>query len=195
MPEFSRRQLFKLRLADITREMRKAVSSPGSKDAAENDEAPRFPRPPGAIRDEDAFMTTCERCHACAGACPHNAIVLYGPALGRLEGTPFIDPAMAPCHWCEDMPCINACPSGALHRDAAYPVPPMAKVVLDLDQCLNSQGILCDVCSYRCPQHIKAIRMVGRTPVLDSERCTGCGMCLFHCEAEPSAFHYGPVNE
>jgi Pyruvate/2-oxoacid:ferredoxin oxidoreductase delta subunit len=30
--------------------------------------------------------------------------------------------------------------------------------------------------------------MVYHRPVLDEERCTGCGMCIYHCDAEPSAF-------
>jgi len=184
MPEFNRRQLFKLRLSDFTREVGKTVVPPKEGD----DQEQRFPRPPGALSNDDAFPATCERCHACATACPHNVIQQFGPASGRLEGTPFIDPAASPCRWCEDMPCIEVCPSGALARDAELPVAPIAKVSLDLDRCLNSLGILCDTCSFRCPTHIKAIRMENRMPVLDTETCTGCGMCIYHCEADPSAF-------
>jgi ferredoxin-type protein NapG len=86
------------------------------------------------------------------------------------------------------MPCINACPSGALHREPDLPVAPIAKVSLDLNKCLNSHGTLCDTCAYRCPGEVRAIRMVYHRPVLDEERCTGCGMCIYHCDAEPSAF-------
>jgi ferredoxin-type protein NapG len=186
MPEFNRRQLFKLRIGDLSREVGKIVA-PRPADTDDRD-SERFPRPPGALRDEAQFLATCERCHACAGACPHGAIDQFGPAHGRLEGTPFINPGAAPCHWCEEMPCIAACPSDALIHDPELPVPPIAKVSLDLDKCLNRQGILCDTCSFRCPTHIKAIRMVNRMPQLDAEACTGCGMCLFHCDAEPTAF-------
>ena len=65
---------------------------------------------------------------------------------------------------------------------------PIAKVSLDLDKCLNTHGTLCDTCSYRCPAHVHAIRMVSRRPVLDTDRCTGCGMCIHYCDAEPAAF-------
>ncbi|NNC87453.1 MAG: 4Fe-4S binding protein [Akkermansiaceae bacterium] len=183
MPGFSRRQLFKLRLGDLSREVGRAVSGDGGEE-----EGVPFIRPPGALEDEDAFLDTCERCHACAGACPYDVVRLFGPAFGPLEGTPFLEPAVAPCHWCEDMPCITACPSGALAREDGGAVPPIAKVSLDLDKCLNTTGTLCDTCSYRCPDTIRAIRMVRRRPVVDLDRCTGCGMCVYHCDAEPSAF-------
>ena len=184
MPEITRRQLFRLRLGDFTREIGKAAAGEG--DAGTGEEP--FLRPPGALPDEDAFLGACERCHACADACPHGVVRQFGAAFGKLEGTPFIDPATIPCRWCEDMPCIEACPSGALRRDAGGAVPPIAKVALHLDACLTSQGVLCDTCAYRCPGKIRAIRMVNRRPVLDPDSCTGCGMCLFYCDAEPTAF-------
>lgn len=127
-------------------------------------------------------------------ACPHDIIRSFGAAFGVLENTPFIEPDLAPCRWCVDMPCIAACPSGALHREQDVPVPPVAKVKLDLGKCLNTQGTLCDTCSYRCPQEIRAIRMVNHRPVLDQDRCTGCGMCVYHCDAEPSAFELVSVE-
>lgn len=185
MPGFSRRQFFKLRLGDLSREVGRAVGG-----ADGDDEGVPFVRPPGALADEDAFLAACERCHACADSCPYGVVKPFGPAFGPLEGTPFIDPAVVPCRWCEDMPCIAACPSGALCFDPSGEVPPLGKVSLALDKCLNTQGTLCDTCSFRCPSHIKAIRMEGRRPVLDEARCTGCGMCIFHCEAEPSAFEF-----
>ena len=64
---------------------------------------------------------------------------------------------------------------------------PIAIAQIDHDACLLAQGILCDTCATRCPTHIKAIRMNGRHPVLDATRCTGCGLCAYHCEAEPGA--------
>ncbi|MGK0185877.1 MAG: ferredoxin-type protein NapG [Verrucomicrobiales bacterium] len=191
MPEFNRRQLFRFSLGDLVREVTKAASPPEAVDAHE----PRPPRPPGALPDEEAFLNACARCFTCAVACPFDAIDQYGPASGSLEGTPFIDPAAAPCHWCEAMPCISACSSGALRREEAQPVRPIATVTLKLDRCLNTEGILCDTCSYRCPENIHAIRMIQRKPVLDAEKCTGCGMCIYHCEAVPSAFQFDIPDE
>ena len=82
----------------------------------------------------------------------------------------------------------------ALVRQPDQTVPAIAKVSLDLDRCLNRQGVLCDTCSFRCPTHLGAIRMVHRMPQIDAAACTGCGMCVFHCEAEPSAFRLVPIE-
>jgi ferredoxin-type protein NapG len=183
MPGFNRRQLFKLRLGDLSRQIGRVVGG-----AEEDEQGVPFVRPPGALEDEEVFVDTCERCHACAEACPYDVVRSFGSSFGPLEGTPFLEPAIAPCRWCVDMPCIAACPSGALRREENAPVAPVAKVSFDLSKCLNTQGTLCDTCSYRCPGEIRAIRMVQHRPVLDLERCTGCGMCIYHCEADPPAF-------
>ena len=131
MAGFNRRQLFRLKIGDLNRELDKVFSSPSrgtdaGTETEAKDELEWFPRPPGAISEEQEFLDTCERCHACAGACPYEAISTYGPAMGKLEGTPFIDPAKSPCHWCEDMPCLKACPSGALQE----PLRPIARISL-----------------------------------------------------------------
>ena len=85
------------------------------------------------------------------------------------------------------MDCIQACPSGALSFGDNESVLPIGVAVIDPDLCLVSQGILCDTCAVRCPSDVRAIRMHGRLPVLDRDRCTGCGLCAYHCEAEPGA--------
>ncbi|MFT5465811.1 MAG: ferredoxin-type protein NapG [Verrucomicrobiales bacterium] len=187
MADFSRRQLFRLRLGGLGSEIGKAVAS--KRPDGEVEEQP-FLRPPGALEDEDDFLSSCERCHACADACPHDVIRQFGPAFGKMEGTPFIDPASQPCRWCEDMPCVNACPSGALSLNENGATAPVAKVKLNLDRCLNTEGILCDTCAWRCPDHLKAIRIVDRKPIVDTSSCSGCGMCLFYCDAEPTAFEF-----
>ena len=64
---------------------------------------------------------------------------------------------------------------------------PIAKAVLNLDTCLNNQGTICDTCSIMCPPQVKAIKMINRLPQIDSELCTGCGMCAFYCESDPGS--------
>ena len=196
MPEpISRRQLFRFRLGDITRHFKE----PEKKD--DNEPEPENPwfRPPGAITGENEFLAACERCPHCADACPYDAITLLGPAEGKREGTPVLHPAQSPCHWCIDMPCINACPTKALTypaKEDITSITPIGLASIDADACLLAQGILCDTCAIRCPSHIKAIRMQGRHPVLDATRCTGCGLCAYHCEAEPGAIRINhlPLN-
>ncbi len=186
--EFSRRNLFRLKPTDLAQlwvQSRRAASEEGQTQA-------RCIRPPGAAPVEADFLSACERCHKCIEACPFDAIHALGPVAGRAEGTPFLTPESRPCHWCPDMDCIRACPSGALRFGENQNVPPIAVAIIHPDRCLVSQGVLCDTCAVRCPTDLEAIRMQGRFPVLDAERCTGCGLCAHYCEADPGAISIRP---
>lgn len=185
----TRRQLFRLKLADLPALARQAKR--GDVSGAGANEEPFF-RPPGALRDAESFLATCERCHDCSGACPHGVIGHFGASAGRLEGTPFLDPNSAPCRWCRDLPCIRACPSGALAFSPGETVTPLGLVELNMETCLTVQGILCDSCAVACPPNVRAIKMVNRQPALDPDRCTGCGMCVFYCESEPISLKVVP---
>jgi len=151
-------------------------------------------RPPGAAAPDSAFLDRCERCGACAEACPHDVIALLGPEGGIAEGTPILDPAGGPCRWCPEWDCIAACPSGALALAEGESPAPIALARLDPGACLVGQGILCDVCLYRCPSTIRAVRLVGRQPRIDAAACVGCGLCSYYCAAEPSAIAVLPLG-
>jgi Pyruvate/2-oxoacid:ferredoxin oxidoreductase delta subunit len=92
------------------------------------------------------------------------------------------------------MPCIRACPSGALAFGPGERVEPVGKAELNLDTCLTSQGILCDSCAVACPPNVRAIKMVNRKPQLDWDRCTGCGMCAHYCESRPVSLKMIPPS-
>ncbi|MEC9070890.1 MAG: membrane dipeptidase, partial [Myxococcota bacterium] len=98
-----------------------------------------FVRPPGAL-DEAAFLETCEKCQACARACPEASIVPAGPQHGRrVEMSPILILDQQPCFVCEDVPCASACPSGALQ-----PIPASAIRIAVAEaigeRCLNARG-------------------------------------------------------
>ena len=188
MSDLSRRQFFRLKPVDF-------IPSQSSQDdprsAAES--TPSI-RPPGALRDEKAFLSACQRCRACSKACPHGVIEHLGPAAGCAEGTPSLDPNHSPCRWCSTMDCIHACKSGALQQDPRSEVAPIGLAQIDLDRCLNTHGILCDACVQFCPSEIQAIALpiTTRLPQIDPSLCVGCGLCVYHCEAAPSAIHVTP---
>ena len=181
--KISRRTLFRLRLKDVA-SLVYEKDQPGESDGQPR----RYIRPPGAIQNEVQFLSTCGKCGDCVGACPYGAIRSLTAVAGAAEGTPFLQPENDPCRWCEDMPCIQACGSGALSRDSNGIVPPISKAVFAQEKCLNNQGVLCDTCANYCPTGVNAIRMVGREVSFDLDKCTGCGLCAYHCEAEPAAF-------
>jgi len=66
-------------------------------------------RPPGAVPEEE-FLKRCTGCDECMKACPVNIIMIEDQELRH----PVIYPEKDPCIHCEDMPCIQSCPTGAL---------------------------------------------------------------------------------
>jgi ferredoxin-type protein NapG len=167
-------------------------------------------RPPGAIADE-RFLGACIRCGLCVRDCPPGNLKLsqWGDGLARdvAIGTPFFEARDIPCEMCEDIPCVKACPTGAL--DPALTDITKAKmgvaVLIDQENCLNFLGLRCDVCYRVCPLLDKAITLEpqhnARTgkhtlfiPVVHSDQCTGCGKCEKGCVLEQAAIKVLPVR-
>lgn len=70
-------------------------------------------RPPGAV-DEKEFLALCIKCGQCLQVCPYHSIELADFGKGHGVGTPYIDARIRGCYACEAVPCVLACPSGAL---------------------------------------------------------------------------------
>ena len=181
-PDLSRRQFFRLRPKDSARLM-------GSSGKPQ----PTPIRPPGALRPDALFRDQCTRCSACIEACPHDALFAAGPETGTREGSPILNLTEISCRWCADFPCIAACPTTALQKsDSPTPV---ARIEFTVEYCLNAQGILCDTCATVCPTAQRAIRMVDRRPTIDLNRCTGCSLCVLHCEGDPPALRARSLDD
>lgn len=147
----------------------------------------RWFRPPGAA-PEVAFVAACTRCGDCIDVCPVHAILKVPANDGGLAaGTPYIDPATRACIVCHDMPCANACETGAL---VPRPWPEIHMGVLELDpqRCITFQGASCGVCARACPVGERALALDDRgRPVLKPEGCVGCGVCVTACVTLPSS--------
>jgi MauM/NapG family ferredoxin protein len=176
---------------------------------------PKLLRPPGAL-DELAFLTQCTRCDKCMRACPENAILKAGPSTGLALGTPYLDPRSVPCFLCTALPCVAECDDGALvwprvvRSDGTELEGPkavrMGTVKVKPSLCvtwgtLEREARDCRVCVDRCPYPEEALRIapaeggaVGH-PVVDAEVCTGCGLCVFACPAEPAAIVVEPRRD
>lgn len=70
-------------------------------------------RPPGAVAEKD-FLALCIKCGQCLQVCPYHSIKLSDIGMGHGVGTPYIDPIERGCYACNAVPCVLACPSGAL---------------------------------------------------------------------------------
>lgn len=163
-------------------------------------------RPPGALA-EDEFLSACVRCGLCVRDCPYDTLVLAPVGSDVAGGTPYFRARSIPCEMCDDIPCVKACPTGALNpkltdiHDARMGL----AVLSDQETCLNFLGLRCDVCYRVCPVIDKAItletlhnprsdRHALLLPTVHSSHCTGCGKCEAACVLPEAAIKVMPVK-
>ncbi|ABE48824.1 ferredoxin-type protein NapG [Methylobacillus flagellatus] len=158
-------------------------------------------RPPGALAEKD-FQSACVRCGLCVEDCPFDILKLASWADPAPMGTPFFTARDEPCRMCQDIPCVRACPTGALNplltdiRKADMGV----AVLVDHETCLNYKGLNCSICVRVCPIRGEAIslkpiqneRGLLQIPTVDSTKCTGCGTCEKHCVLSEAAIRVLP---
>lgn len=137
-------------------------------------------RLPGA-QDERRFLATCLKCDKCRSVCPRDCVSLATLEEGVLGArTPKFDFSRGYCDFCNR--CIEVCPTGAL-----LPFDPeqekLGIAVIDEDECIAWKQGGCVKCEEACPYEAIALNEHGR-PVVDENRCNGCGACEFAC---PSA--------
>ncbi len=163
-------------------------------------------RPPGALAEAD-FLGACIRCGLCVRDCPYDILTLAKPGEPVANGTPYFVARQLPCEMCEHIPCVKACPTGALDpkltdiRNAKMGL----AVLVDQENCLNFLGMRCDICYRVCPELDKALTLDthvnARTgkhavfiPVVHSDHCTGCGKCEKACPLEAAAIKVYPLE-
>lgn len=115
----------------------------------------------------------CNRCGDCIDAC-EEAVLIHGDG-----GFPTVDLRLGACTFCAA--CVDACRPAALNRSVspAWRIKPVFA-----DACLSRQGVTCRSCGDACDQRAIrfALRVGGRAdPVLDNQRCNGCGGCVAAC--------------
>lgn len=137
-------------------------------------------RPPGSLAETD-FMAACIRCQRCSQACEADAIRLFGPGSGALEGTPYLVPEITACTLC--LQCGPACPTGAIIPLAAMADADMGVAVVDEDLCVSHNGTgICGACYTICPLKGKAITQgYHNQPTVHADQCVGCGLCEEVC--------------
>ncbi|WP_425038632.1 ferredoxin-type protein NapG [Primorskyibacter sp. S187A] len=164
-------------------------------------------RPPGALPEAD-FLSACVRCGLCVRDCPYDTLQLAELGLtSAATGTPYFTARDVPCEMCDDIPCVAACPTGALdpHLTNIDDADMGVAVLVDQENCLNALGLRCDVCYRVCPVIDEAITLElshnARSghhaifmPVVHADHCTGCGMCEKSCVLPEAAIKVFPAR-
>ncbi|RXJ91564.1 ferredoxin-type protein NapG [Arcobacter sp. CECT 8983] len=166
-------------------------------------------RPPAALDEED-FLKTCIKCGMCVEACPYDTLKLAKPGDNKPLGTPYFTPRDIPCYMCPDIPCVPVCPTDALditkvskNNKLDINMADMGVAVVDSKNCIAFWGIQCDACYRACPILGEAITIeytknerTGKhafmKPVVNSDYCTGCGLCEKACVTEKASIFVLP---
>ena len=146
-------------------------------------------RPPGALKDDNAFIRACIGCGLCGEVCPPKCILFHRNTGGDEVNTPYIDPAKKACILCSK--CMQVCPTSALTETPLEKID-MGIAQIDRAACYPwvDQGI-CGACATICPLGERAIGFDFANiyrPVVKTG-CVGCGLCVEVCP-EPSL----PIN-
>ena len=153
----------------------------------ESEEAPYQVRPPYGL-NESAFQNECSACEskACAASCEEQIIVIGG------QGIPLLNFTKSGCTFCEA--CAEACAENGqsvLSLDHTHTSERInARFAISTQSCVAHHGVICFSCKEPCIDD--AILFNGMfNPVIDMDRCTGCGFCLQKCPTQ--AIRYNAV--
>lgn len=141
----------------------------------------RHLRPPGALKDDDAFVAACIGCGLCGEVCPPRCITFHTRDGGPMVNTPYINPEEKACILCGK--CTEICPTNALEPVKREAVD-MGVAQIDRSACYPwvDRGV-CGACVSVCPLGERAINFKEWNqyrPVVQ-EGCVGCGQCVEVC--------------
>ena len=138
--------------------------------------------PPGA-GDRGTFYRKCVSCQLCVANCPGKCLVQSSDL--RTFGQPVMDFRRGYClDTCTR--CGEICPERAITKLQVVQRPNVhvGEAVWTKDRCIRTtEGEQCTACVRKCP--VKAIHLVQGFPVVDRQKCIGCGACEHVCPARP----------
>jgi ferredoxin-type protein NapF len=143
-------------------------------------------RPPYGS-SESLFQSECPTCEskACAASCDEKIIVIGA------EGSPILNFSKSGCTFCEE--CANACEANVLSLENTQTAERInARFRISTEGCVAHHGVICFSCKEPCIDD--AILFNGMfNPVIDMDRCTGCGFCLGRCPTQAIAYTAIPI--
>lgn len=138
--------------------------------------------PPGA-GSREKFHLKCASCQLCIANCPGKCLVQSTDL--RTFGQPVMDFRYGYClGTC--VKCGEICPELAIAKlqTVQRPNVHMGEAVWVKDRCVRTtEGDKCTACVRKCP--VQAIHLVQGFPVVDRQKCVGCGACEHVCPARP----------
>lgn len=145
------------------------------------EESPLLVRPPYG-ESESAFQNKCPECEnkACVTSCDEK-IIFIGE-----DGTPALTFNQNGCTFCDE--CANICPEDVLSLENRHNAEQLnALFCISLEACVAHHGVICSACKEPCIDD--AILFNGLfNPVIDDERCTGCGFCMARCPTQAISY-------
>jgi len=131
-------------------------------------------RPPYG-KDESLFQNECPSCEskACVASCDEKIIVILE------DGIPTLDFSKNGCTFCDE--CANVCELDVLSLENVETSERLnAMFRIKIEACVAHEGVICNSCKEPCIDD--AILFNGMfNPVIDEDRCTGCGFCMARC--------------
>ena len=131
-------------------------------------------RPPYG-KDESIFQSECPSCEekSCVASCDEKIIFIAE------DGTPTLTFDKNGCTFCDD--CAKVCEKDVLSLENVETAESLSAIFrISLDACVAHHGVICYSCKEPCIDD--AILFNGMfNPVIDEDRCTGCGFCIPRC--------------
>lgn len=158
------------------------------------------PKPAGSLSVKH-FSDHCTACQLCISVCPNNVLRPSNSLVSLMQPEmQFEDGFCRP----ECTRCSEVCPTGAIQK-----ITPAEKSSIQIghavwikDNCIvETENKKCGSCANHCP--VGAILLINKDgedsdlkiPVVNTERCIGCGECEFICPARPLSAIYVEGNE
>lgn len=150
--------------------------------------SPLVVRPPYGL-NESLFQSECVTCEskACVASCDEQIIVI------QADGTPMLNFVKSGCTFCEE--CANVCEPNVLSLENTHTSEKLNAVfAISTEGCVAHNGVICFSCKEPCIDD--AILFNGMfNPVIDMDKCTGCGFCLGRCPTLAIDFRVIPLNK